>query len=194
MNQEELKNRHEQSVREYPDLNLGDEEFVIRSVKKHIGGQIKVIGIAALAILITVLFLIVYPLFFAKDFSSPDYLLVFLFGVGIILLALILCSISLTVRKNNRFFLTNKSIIQQTQTTLFAKSQKAVGLGNIEDISFDEKGFAETLFGFGSICVISDQGKQTTYKFENVANPRTEMRILNNAVEAFKEGRPVIGE
>lgn len=191
---DKIKQKHEASIKKYPYLNLGSEEYVLHVVKKHIGNKIKTLAVAGLVTVLTILFLLAYLIFFGKDFASPDYLLIFFSGISIIALALIFASMSLSVNKNNRFFLTNKSIIQQIQLNPFSKNQKTVGLGNVEDISFKEEGFAATLFGFGSIQVISDEGKDTIYNFNNVANPRTEMRILNNAVEAYKEGREVTGE
>lgn len=38
---------------------------------------------------------------------------------------------------------------------------------------------------------LSTEGEETTYRFNYVANPKRQTAILNNAVEAFKNGRPV---
>jgi len=38
---------------------------------------------------------------------------------------------------------------------------------------------------------LSTEGDETTYRFSYVASPRTHIDELNNAVEAFKNGRPV---
>ena len=90
----------------------------------------------------------------------------------------------------NRFFLTNESVIQEIQLSLFSKREQTVSLGNIEDASFSQKGILQTFFNYGSIR-LSTEGDETTYRFQYVANPRHEIAILNNAVEAFKNGRPV---
>jgi hypothetical protein len=46
------------------------------------------------------------------------------------------------------------------------------------------------MLNYGSIR-LSTEGDETTYRFAYVANPRAEIAQLNNAVEAFKNGRPV---
>jgi hypothetical protein len=38
---------------------------------------------------------------------------------------------------------------------------------------------------------LSTEGDETTYRFNYVTNPKYYIAILNNAVEAFKNGRPV---
>jgi hypothetical protein len=38
---------------------------------------------------------------------------------------------------------------------------------------------------------LSTEGDETTYRFTFAANPKRRIAVLNNAVEAFKNGRPV---
>ena len=91
---------------------------------------------------------------------------------------------------NNRFFLTNESVIQEIQTGLFRRLEQTVTLSNIEDASFTKVGIAQQIFDYGDIR-LSTEGDETTYRFEYVSNPKRTIAILNNAVEAFKNGRPV---
>jgi uncharacterized membrane protein YdbT with pleckstrin-like domain len=91
---------------------------------------------------------------------------------------------------NNRFFLTNESVIQEIQTSIFSRREQTVSLQNIEDSSYRQHGLIQTMFNYGSIR-LSTEGDETTYRFDYVANPKREVGILNNAVEAFKNGRPV---
>jgi hypothetical protein len=46
------------------------------------------------------------------------------------------------------------------------------------------------MFDYGSIR-LSTEGDETTYRFNYVTAPKKQIAILNNAVEAFKNGRPV---
>jgi hypothetical protein len=91
---------------------------------------------------------------------------------------------------SNQFFLTNESVIQEIQVSLFARREQTVSLSNIEDASYHQHGILQTLLNYGSIR-LSTEGDETTYRFYYVANPRREIAILNNAVEAFKNGRPI---
>jgi hypothetical protein len=94
---------------------------------------------------------------------------------------------------NNKFFLTNESVIQEIQTSLFSHHEQTVSLANIEDASYLQQGIIQTMFNYGSIR-LSTEGDETTYRFNYVTNPKQQIATLNNAVEAFKNGRPVMNE
>ena len=81
-------------------------------------------------------------------------------------------------------------MIQEIQHSLFVHREQTVSLGSIEDASFKQEGILQTLLNYGRIR-LSTEGEETTYRFEYVSNPRKQVAILNNAVEAFKNGRPV---
>jgi hypothetical protein len=70
------------------------------------------------------------------------------------------------------------------------RKEQTVSLANIEDASFDQHGIIPTLLNYGSIR-LSTEGDETTYRFTYVSNPKKQIEILNNAVEAFKNGRPI---
>ena len=41
---------------------------------------------------------------------------------------------------------------------------------------------------------LSTEGEETTYRFNYVEDPKAQVATVNNAVEAFKNGRPVGAE
>jgi len=90
----------------------------------------------------------------------------------------------------NRFYMTNESVIQNIQFGLFTNHQQTVSLGNVEDASYMRHGIIQTIFDYGTIR-LSTQGDETTYRFTFAAKPEKQVAKLNNAVEAFKNGRPV---
>jgi len=93
---------------------------------------------------------------------------------------------------SNKLFLTNESVIQEIQLSLFSHREQTVSLANIEDASYEQHGIIQQLFNYGSIR-LSTEGDETTYHFSYVANAEQHIATLNNAVEAFKNGRPVSG-
>lgn len=90
----------------------------------------------------------------------------------------------------NQFFLTNESVIQEIQTSLFSRREQTVSLANIEDASFHQGGVIASIFNYATLR-LSTEGDETTYRFSYASNPKKQIAILNNAVEAFKNGRPV---
>ena len=98
--------------------------------------------------------------------------------------------IATVVYNGNRFYLTNESVTSTSNTVLFSQKEQTISLANIEDASFRQHGIIQHSCNYGSLR-LSTEGDETTYRFNYVANPQNQVRLLNNAVEAFKNGRPV---
>lgn len=177
----------------YPSLNLSDHEYVVLTVRRHPIGLFGIMFVAAMAISLVFAMMFNYPFMAAAVGLSAEMSgLAMLIGILLVILFLLGGYIAIWVYTNNRFFLTNESVIQEIQKTLFSKTEQTVSLMNIEDASFDQRGPIQTIFNYGSIR-LSTEGEETTYRFYYVANPKQTIAILNNAVEAFKNGRPVEG-
>lgn len=188
----ELRQKHEESMRAFPGLNISEGEFVISAIRRHpiglfvpaaITGILVAIIVAGLANFEHIMTLMDLP-------EVPDFGPTLLVGVLAILLVLAGGYIAIWVYLSNRFFLTNESVIQEVQQTLFSRLEQTVSLSNIEDASYTQTGLLQTMLNYGSIR-LSTEGDETTYRFTYVYNPREEIATLNNAVEAFKNGRPV---
>jgi len=190
-----VKARHEQSMRDFPFLNLSEGEFVISAVRRHPIGLVLPVGLTVFLVALTASVIINYPLIAASlsTTTAPDYRSVALIGGLLILLFLIGGYIAIWVYINNKFFLTNESVVQEIQTTLFSRHEQTVNLANIEDASFTQQGIIQTMFNYGAIR-LSTEGDETTYRFNYVSNPKQQIATLNNAVEAFKNGRPFIND
>lgn len=187
----EVKKRHDESVKKYPFLNLSSAEYVIRAVRRHPIGMLPAILVTTLLVAITAFAMIKYSLIaeFFGIVNPPSFDAVLLLGTLLIFLFLVGGYIAIWVYLNNKFFLTNESVIQEIQTSLFHRFEQTVSLANIEDASFRQEGILQAMIGYGSIR-LSTQGDETTYRFTYVANPKDHIATLNNAVEAFKNGRP----
>lgn len=190
----EAKARHDESVRLYPQLNLSEAEYIINKIKRHPIGL--VVPIALTAFLIAAVFagLLFYPSMQAHSVTPlPSVESIIMPALLLVVLIGIFGYIAVYVYTNNRFFLTNESVIQEIQTTLLAHREQTVSLANIEDASYQQSGIFQMMFNYGSIR-LSTEGDETTYRFYYVANPKQQIAVLNNAVEAFKNGRPVTGD
>ncbi len=188
---EETKRKHKDSVAHYPWLNLSEHEYVISAVTRHSIGLWAPIALSFVGIILVAVFMFCYP-----DIATKIGLPLDMQGQIIVICMMVMLLFAfggyaaVWVYSQNRFFLTNESVIQEIQISFFSKREQTVSLMNIEDASFTQRGFLQTIFNYGSIR-LSTEGDETTYRFEYVANPRREIATLNNAVEAFKNGRPV---
>jgi hypothetical protein len=189
----ETKKSHEDSKTHFPTLNLSEGEFIINAVRRHPIGLFIPLGLGTLLIGIALGVLLNYsaivestaliglptdPAFFAVPVLSFCALV----ALGMF--------IAWYVYVNNKFFLTNESVIQEIQHSLFSRLEQTVSLSNIEDASYTQVGILQQILNYGDIR-LSTEGDETTYRFSYVANPKEHVRILNDAVESFKNGRPV---
>ena len=188
----EVKARHEESMRHYPSLNLSEGEYVLSAVKRHWIGMFMPAALTVFMVAFIMSVAINYPLIALSlgIGSAAGHWIVLLIGSLLSLLFLIGGYIALWVYTNNKFFLTNESVIQEVQHSLFSRREQTVSLANIEDASYRQEGLMQSLFNYGSIR-LSTEGDETTYRFYYVADPKKEIKLLNNAVEAFKNGRPI---
>jgi uncharacterized membrane protein YdbT with pleckstrin-like domain len=188
----EIQLKHDRSMSTYPQLNLSKAEYVISAVRRHPIGLTIPVGMTAILLTIIAVVLFNYDIITSSlgIFEAPSYGIVLLIGLLFAALVLLGGYIAIWVYINNRFFLTNESVIQELQMSLFNRKEQTVSLANIEDASYDQKGIIQMLFNYGSIR-LSTEGDETTYRFSYVTNPKEQISILNNAVEAFKNGRPI---
>ena len=188
---EETRRKHQESVERFPWLNLSQHEYVISAVTRHSIGLWTPILLSLTGITLTAIFMFCYP-DMARRIGLPlaAYSQVIIIATMVMALFAIGGYVAVWVYTQNRFFLTNESVIQEIQMSLFSKREQTVSLANIEDASYSQQGPLQTIFNYGSIR-LSTEGDETTYRFHYVANPKREIAILNNAVEAFKNGRPV---
>lgn len=190
---DEARKRHERSKRLYPMLNLSEGEYVIMAVRRHLIGLIVPIsgGVFLITLALTVLFnypalvellMIAGRLSEVSVITTPILLFCMIVGLGMFVIYY--------VYTNNKFFMTNESVVQEIQISLFSRNEQTVSLGSIEDASYVQHGIIQQIFNYGAIR-LSTEGDETTYRFTYVANPKQHIATLNNAVEAFKNGRPV---
>ncbi len=194
---EEVKRRHEESKRAYSRLNLSKGEYVISAVMRHPIGLLRIWAVVLVFVLFD--FMVAWQMVgFMSDASlsasgTSSDILIYAAATLVAALGFIGGIAATFIYNNNYFFLTNESVIQEMQISLFAKHEQTVSLANIEDASFQQSGILPTLLNYGMIR-LSTEGDETTYRFSYVANPKRQVAILNNAVEAFKNGRPVLGD
>ncbi|HEY1085699.1 MAG TPA: PH domain-containing protein [Candidatus Saccharimonadales bacterium] len=186
---DKLQQRHEEAVKRYPHLNLSAGEFVILDIIRHPIGLFLHFAAGGVVLLALIIVMIVYPADPAA-FGLPSFGLAS--AIGGLLMALVGLGtfIAVWVYLQNHFYMTNESVIQEIQHSLFSRHEQTVSLGSIEDASFKQNGIVQTMFNYGTIR-LSTEGEETTYRFAFVANPRDQVATLNNAIESFKNGRPV---
>ena len=171
---EELKRKHEESVAQYPQLNLSEGEYVILDIKRHPIGIVAPIAITAIIIMVIFGFAFLYPSLITGGSLLPVPSPTAMFGIATLfaILAALGGAVALWVYLQNQFYMTNESVIQEIQESLFSRHEQTVSLGSIEDASFRQSGIIQMIFNYGTIR-LSTEGEETTYIFHFVANQNT---------------------
>lgn len=187
---EAIRQKHEESKRKYPHLNLSDGEYIISDVRRHPIGLINIWVMVTLVIGVTLAGMWLFLDSSMHTTMSIPTTVVAIAALLISGLALLAGYIGTFVYTSNRFYLTNESVIQNIQMSLFSNREQTVSLANIEDASYLKHGFIQYFLDYGTLR-LSTEGDETTYRFPFASSPDKQIAILNNAVEAFKNGRPI---
>lgn len=198
---EAIAAKHEESKKRYPELPLSRDEYVIEFVRRHPIGLVSIWGLVLFLATVALLGLAFYEMSRAE--LSSMFLLnggelpsaAGLFPIVLLLVAFFVLGgvISTVVYNGNRFYLTNESIFQHVQTSLFSTRNQVVNLINVEDASNDQQGLLQHVFNYGTLR-LSTQGEETTYRFMFVYNPKRIVGLVNEAAEKAVmrlEGVPV---
>lgn len=190
----EVKARHDDSASAYPGLNLSEAEYVVADVPRHSIGLALPMIMTGLIVVIILTLLFNLPAIIGQIAGlgeTVNYTPFWVGGLLIAALALAGGAIAVWVFRANQMIVTNESVIQEIQTGLFAHNEQTTSLGSVEDVSFDQTGIFQMLFNYGSIR-LSTVGDETTYRLSYVASPKQQVAMINNAVESFKNGRPLV--
>lgn len=178
--------RHTTSKRYFPMVTLHKDEYIIASVHRHPIGLFLpfLLGVILMSLLLSVLFN--YDLF-VQVYAIEGALAEHFLGSVLILLAAALVVIgtyiSYYVYTNNRFFITNKSVIQHLQVGLFSRKEQIVSLENIEDASYHQRTILQQFFNYGSLKLTIEGYNDQVYRYTYVSNPREYLEVLNNAID-----------
>jgi hypothetical protein len=196
-----LLRKSEESKRLFPQLNISEGEFVILRIQRHPIGLLLPILITAIVIVVISVLAFLVPDFYASPegmqlaTTTPLPSAAAVVGGLLLLGFLVLCigAVAVWIYLKNQFYLTNEAVIQEVQQSLFSRYEQTVSLGSIEDASFKQQGILQHIFNYGTMR-LSTEGEETTYRFAFVEDPKAQIATVNDAVEAFKNGRPVGSE
>lgn len=178
------KIRHERSVKDFPFLELEDNEYVEYAFKRaKIWLHLILGGLAAGLIFILLAFLLVLMGRDSLDETGISFLYIIL---GALLFSVFLVGLfTLMLYRGNKLFVTNKHVIQMTMSSPMASSVNMIDLSSIEDTSFSQNGIMQKIFGYGTFR-LSTVGDETTYTFKKSDITSEELRSVSKLVTKAK--------
>ncbi|MBR3176121.1 hypothetical protein IKF26_01865 [Candidatus Saccharibacteria bacterium] len=179
------KIRHERSKKDFPGLKLDDDEYVefafrrARVCLKMIFG-----GIAISLIVILFMFLLVLLGQSMIDEMGKNFLFIIL--TALLVSAFIIGIVALRIYNGNKLFVTNKHVIQFLMNSLVSSSINIIDLASIEDASFRQDSFLQTIFHYGTFR-LATVGDETTYTFKYSDVSTTELEGVTKLITDAKK-------
>ena len=191
---EVIRVRHQESVKNHPDISVDEDEFVVLALRRHWIGLIGIVFVS-LSLFVVLVSAWILLCFTPNNFNITDEMknsLSLIFAPLSVLIA-VAGYIGYTTYKANRFIVTNERAVQIIVRGLMDQKKQVINLESAEDISFTQKGIFQHLLDYGTIR-LSTTGDETTYTFPLAKNPAKAAEILGEVAESARENQPVPDE
>lgn len=109
------------------------------------------------------------------------------FFIGLLSLGIIYTGRIFAIWYYNAFIITNHRLIDIDQQGLFYRGISEAPLGKIKEVHFSQKGFIQTLFGYGTVEV-QIEGTNVHLKLRSIRHPRVVWKLIRSLVDAFHQG------
>jgi hypothetical protein len=155
-------------------------ECVLTVVRRSFIGLLGIYLVATLAFgAIVTLFITLSP----NGFDTSEGLLEgganSIIAVAALLLALILFTVTYIYRQS-RLLVTDRSLVQIMQKTLFIRKVSRLSMSNVEDVSEEQRGVLAHLFNYGTL-IVQTAGEMENFIFTLCPNPA---RLADRIIEA----------
>lgn len=193
MKKDLVKIHHARSEKDFPELNLKDDEYVALALKRTWLGLLAIWVLAALAAVFLTIVAIAMSANIADQNSTLSAAsLPYLYMVVMILYAadLLMALVSTSVYRANKLYVTNKRLIHYRANSLVSKSVNIIDLVSVEDVSFSQDTLIDHIFRIGSLR-LSTVGDETTYILKYAPTLGDEMETITYLVHVAKTRRKV---
>lgn len=192
MKKELSKIQHARSAKDFPEIDLEQDEYVVLHIKRSRLGIAMIWAVVAILVVALSLILI----FFAKNnngitntvFSVNDasmhYLRVAVFALYIVFF--FGGFVVQNIYDSNQIYVTNRRLIQKSRVSIFANSTNIIELRRIEDVSFRQNSLMDQIFHMG-VLRMSTVGDETTYTLKYVDTPHDEVKTISHLVYECKK-------
>lgn len=185
MDENLAKIRHERSRKDFPMLNLEDDEYVEFAFKRARICLLIILGGTALGVILVLLGFLVTLLFQSRiDEMGKNFL--FIIMTALLASAIIIGMIAMITYKGNRLFITNRRVVQLIMTSLVSTSVNAIDLSSVEDVSFHQDGLMQKIFHYGTLR-LSTVGDETTYTFKYSDISPDDLKAISKMITEAKK-------
>lgn len=157
-------------------IEFDKNEKLICEIKKHPFGLFIIYATGVTIALILFAACLTAAWFVGNEFSNLEAEvtrnknLFVLAGLILALLALGVTFIAGYIYSRNIMLVTNEKIAQVLYKSLFSRKISQLSIGDVQDVTIDQKGVLPRIFNYGTI-VIETAGEQQNYGFSYAPNP-----------------------
>lgn len=185
MDESLTKIRHERSKKDFPFLNLEEDEYVEIAFKRARICLLLILGGTGLATIIILLALLLVLLGQSiLDDMGRNFVFVILFSL--LAATFIIAIFASIIYRGNKLFITNRRAIQMVMDSPVSSSVNIIDLPSIEDASFHKKGLLQTMLNYGTFR-LATVGDETTYTFKYSDASPEEIKIVTKLITSAKK-------
>ena len=167
------------STRRDEDM-LEPGECVLTVIHRSVVGLVGIYLVAIGAIVaIFALIIAISPDTFSTDSAAISPMLSAIIIVGAILLVLILFAATY-IYQQSQLLVTDRSLIQIMQKTLFNRKVSRLSMSNVEDVNEEQRGILASIFNYGTLTV-QTAGAMENFVFTLCPNPA---QLADRIIEA----------
>ena len=180
-----LGNSKKDNNKLHPMVVLQPGERVICEIKRHPFGITSMYA-AGLAAVVAVLALAFSLPNLIDQYSYDTNFMTYAIIGGILFLVMIalILVVATVVYWQNRWVVTDDSITQISQVSLFNRQVSQLSMENLEDVTVDQNGILQTMFGFGTLKA-ETAGERSKFVLQYCPNPNKYARLILEVHETF---------
>ena len=153
-------------------------------VRRSVIGLVGIYLVAILAVAaITTLVIVLSPGTFQTSSATISGPLSAIILLAAVLLVLILFTATYVYRQS-RLLVTDKSLVQILQKTLFIRKVSRLSMSNVEDVNEEQRGLLASLFNYGTLTV-QTAGTEDNFVFTLCPNPTSLADRIIEARQAY---------
>jgi len=174
-----------QGVSKYHNQDMLEPgECVLKVVRRSVIGLVAIYLTAIIAVAAIVsLVIVISPSTFETSGSNDSGSLSAIFGVSAVLLALILFTVT-HIYRQSKLLVTDRSLVQIMQKTLFIRKVSRLSMSNVEDVSEEQRGILASIFNYGTLTV-QTAGTMENFIFTLCPSPAALADRIIEAREAY---------
>ena len=167
---------------------INPNEKVVAVIKKHPFGIIKLYVSAVLGLILAGgLLLFLMSELVPREDNPSIYAALFAITIFVVGFMVVIMLIATIIYYKSSFVITDQSIKQTLQISLFNKKISQLNVAEIQDVTAEKKGVLPTFFNYGRLLV-ETAGEQENFHFDYCPNPDHYAKIILDSRQLYLSG------